>query len=399
MVNRKGYVCEKKIFRRCDQPPFKEGDKWAFKAPVWEKLRLRFVKLEQIHRQKDSRFQSMLNKIRNGCALEDSEWDELERTKELPKQAVAIRLMSRINDVTNFNNMALSKLDTQEKGWRSFDMCNKKNRNKADMLSPRCHMIEKKCKEYRDALVNHHRFPTDLKLKIGAKVVLLSNLSPKSGLVNGSQGEVVKFVDATAWSAKDEESPHQKVCADEFTAMNGHWRPVVRFTNGITKTIPHIVQSSTKMSGEDRYYVARTQIPLMLAWALSIHKSQGMTLQYAEVSSRGLFETGQLYVGLSRVTSLEGLIVTGFSREKTLMDPDVLEFYHQTAWEDLRSGKSSGHIKIKTDGDTLTDKSALDNVPLFTGEAHSTQVTYPKLPILKDEINDSEEWDSDAQDG
>jgi len=76
-------------------------------------------------------------------------------------------------------------------------------------------------------------------------------------------------------------------------------------------------------------------MPLALAWALSIHKSQGMTLQYVDVTSNDIFETGQLYVALSRATALEGLIVSGFSREQLPMDKDVLEFYQNTPWENL----------------------------------------------------------------
>ena len=64
-------------------------------------------------------------------------------------------------------------------------------------------------------------------------------------------------------------------------------------------------------------------------------ESQGMTLQYVEVSSRDIFESGQLYEGLSRATELRGLIVTGFPREQLSMDKDVLAFY------EIQSGKAS----------------------------------------------------------
>jgi ATP-dependent DNA helicase PIF1 len=203
-------------------------------------------------------------------------------------------------------------------------------------LVPRSHAIAAKNKELKEDLAKYHRFPTNLSLKVGAKVVILYNINAKVGLVNGSQGMVVGFVNTASWPDKDKKDAYEKGCADEYTEFNNPWRPLVRFSNGKIRTIPHIVQSSTKIRGEDRYLVARIQIPLILAWALSIHKSQGMTLEYAEVSSRSLFEKGQLYVGVSRVTSLEGLTVAGFSRETTTMDLDVLEFYEKTPWEDLQ---------------------------------------------------------------
>ena len=65
----------------------------------------------------------------------------------------------------------------------------------------------------------------------------------------------------------------------------------------------------------------------MLVWALSNHKSQGMTLEHVQVSSNNIFESGQLYVGFPRATKLEGLTVTGNSREQISTDEDVLEFY------------------------------------------------------------------------
>jgi ATP-dependent DNA helicase PIF1 len=399
MIRKNGYVCQTLKTTRCNQVPFKEGDKWAFKAPIWEKLKLRPVKLEQIHRQRATRFQDVLNKIRNGVALEDNEWDELERPKELPRGAVAVRLMSLVDHVNLFNNRELEKLNTKERRWEALDASNKKFMGDADRLPPRCHIIATRNKEFRNALAKYHRFPTCLELKIGAKVVLLFNLSPKSGLVNGSQGEVVGFVNTESWPSKDEGGLYQKGCADEFTAMNSHWRPIVKFANGKTQTIPHIVQSSTKMSGEDHYYVVRTQIPLMLAWALSIHKSQGMTLQYAEVSSRSLFETGQLYVGVSRVTRLEGLVVTGFAREKTTMDPDVLEFYEKTPWEVLGPSSTSESIQLKTETTMPEEWLEQDYTPLQSGEAHSVQVAYPQLQPKILEICDSDEWDSENEQG
>lgn len=100
----------------------KESDKWAFRAPVWRELKLRHVKLEQIHRQKDTRFQDILNKIRNSKDLTDAEWNDLERPKELPKHAFAVRLMSRLYRVKQFNEQQLGALKSQPKCWRALDL-------------------------------------------------------------------------------------------------------------------------------------------------------------------------------------------------------------------------------------------------------------------------------------
>jgi ATP-dependent DNA helicase PIF1 len=399
MIKKNGYICQTLRTKRYGTL-FKEGDKWAFKAPVWKQLKLRSVKLEQIHLQKDTRFQDVLNKIRNGVDLEDGEWDELERWKALPQGQIAIRLMSLGDHVNTFNTRELANLNTQERSWKALDVSKKLDLDEADRTPPRCHLISAKNKEFKENVAKCHRFPTNLELKVGAKVVLLYNINQKGGLVNGSQGEVVGFANTASWPEKDEKDAYERGCADEYTALNSPWRPIVRFSNGKTRTTPYIVQSSTKNCGENRYLVARIQIPLMLAWALSIHKSQGMTLQYAEVSSRSLFEKGQLYVGVSRVTSLEGLIVTGFSRETTTTDPDVLEFYEKTPWEDLQPAALSTSTGLGN-GDRKPYMSLKqEHTPSVLEGAHPKQVTYPKLSQEDVKLCESVDWDDlDIEDG
>ena len=152
------------------------------------------------------------------------------------------------------------------------------------------------------------RFPTVLRLKVGTKFVLLSNLDLKAGLVNGTQGGVVKFINTEGWEAKISvdwtEVKTQMVHI--FQTKAGCYCPVVRFANGMTKTIFPAYLASLRGPSRRRCLVGRTQIPIKLAWALSIHKSQGMTLENVMVSRKHLFANGQLYIGLSRITTIEG---------------------------------------------------------------------------------------------
>jgi ATP-dependent DNA helicase PIF1 len=329
-----------------DQMTFiRNTDKWAFRAPVWRELKLRHVKLEQIHRQKDTRFQDILNKIRNGTELEDDEWADLERPKELPKGAFAVRLMSKLFKVKQFNERQLSALKSQPKSWHAQDFCKKLvGAKEGEWQDPN---ISHKIREYKDTL-RDHRFIPDLTLKVGARVVLLQNLHSK--LVNGSQGVIIGFQHASQELEKLMETggEHQAVRHESMIAYhqsNTKFRPLVRFANGITELIPAFASASLRGGSQvqDQYVVCRTQIPLTLAWALSIHKSQGMTLEYVEVSSQDIFESGQLYVALSRATHLGGLRLTGFQRKQLPMDKDVLEFYTRTKWEKLqpKEGKKS----------------------------------------------------------
>ncbi|TVY86480.1 ATP-dependent DNA helicase [Lachnellula willkommii] len=320
------------------------SSKWAFKANVWKDLKLRHVKLEQIHRQKDSHFQDVLNKIRSGTELTEEEWHHLECPKNLPRNAFAIRLMSRLFEVKKFNEQQLANLRCSPKTWRAKDDCIKLVKDKDGFHDV---AASYKCKEYKDTL-RDHRFLEDLTLKVGARVVLLYNLTPN--LVNGSQGVIIGFQPAEKTDELERIDPSgnhlsfRKDCMFAYKQMNEEMRPLVRFADGTTHLIPAIASASLRGGAQlhEQYIVCRTQIPLTLAWALSIHKSQGMTLEYVEVLSRDIFEPGQLYVALSRATDADGLRVTGFQRTLLPMDKDVLEFYTNTKWEKLQGKKLKG---------------------------------------------------------
>lgn len=318
------------------------SDKWAFRSSVWQNSNLRHVRLEEIHRQKDTRFQDILNKIRNGTLLTLEEWGELERPKTLPRQVFAVRLMSKLAMVKAFNDAQLKLIKYKPKLWQADDVVDKLiTRDKNGPVPTDPEMVWK----YRKSLLRH-KFPTSLTLKFGTRVVLLHNLDQEKGLVNGSQGTVVGFAHdpKELKKAYERAGPNQRfeissVAAFQRSTVNASMRPVVQFANGDKVLIPAVAVSSMRGDSNpyNQYVATRTQIPLALAWALSIHKSQGMTLDYVEVSSKDMFEPGQLYVALSRATHLDGLTLTGFNREQLPMDPDVLRFYTETKWEDLKA--------------------------------------------------------------
>jgi ATP-dependent DNA helicase PIF1 len=138
-------------------------------------------------------------------------------------------------------------------------------------------------------------------LKIGSQVMCIVNIDLTNGemLCNGSQGIVVRF------STMDKR------------------QPVVKFTNGYEMTMNYHIWPSENIPG-----LGVSQLPLILAWALTIHKAQGATLDVAEIDAgSGIFECGQTYVALSRVKSLEGLYLTSFDAKKIRIHKKVQEFY------------------------------------------------------------------------
>ena len=137
-----------------------------------------------------------------------------------------------------------------------------------------------------------------LKLKRGTAVMCTANIDLESGICNGSQGVIVDFF------AND---------------------PVVRFSNGIKKTI-------AKHEWQSDEYPALTiaQYPLCMAWAMTIHKIQGATMSMAEMDlGNSVFEYGQTYVALSRIKSLDGLYLSAFKADKIKANPKVSKFYRE----------------------------------------------------------------------
>ena len=150
-----------------------------------------------------------------------------------------------------------------------------------------------------------------LQLKIGAQVLLTKNM-PDKGLVNGSRGLVARFVDNHV--------------VDSFGVPPGEYTvPLVKFDNGVEL----LIVPASVFQGGPGGAVVRIQLPLKLAWALTVHKSQGMSLSRAELMLHDAFDYGQVYVALSRVTSLAGLWVRGGSITQNVVKahPDVLAFY------------------------------------------------------------------------
>jgi ATP-dependent DNA helicase PIF1 len=147
-------------------------------------------------------------------------------------------------------------------------------------------------------LANHMNRAEVLRLKIGTRVMCLHNISVEDGICNGSQGIVVDFAGDV---------------------------PMVKFSNGRLMPMEPIWQQS-----EEYPCIGVGQIPLCLAWALTIHKIQGATLTMAEMDlGNSVFEYGQTYVALSRIRNLEGLYLSAFQPRRIRANPLVKQFYEK----------------------------------------------------------------------
>ena len=286
---------------------------FAFEAKCWPDVITCSILLKQIFRQNgDQRLMKILNEARVGEL--SSESAQILRTHSavggLGKGGHddGIRptlLESRNAQVDRANAAEMSKLPGEVKRFKSKD--------KAAGT-----MYEKQ--------LQHCQAPETLELKVGAQVILLKNIDPEAGLVNGSRGVIVEFKTAKNQSDLPREFRKLELPVVKFQAIDGPGSS--KSGDGEDEGATKLIEPAewTNKVG-DQTVSSRHQIPLRLAWALSVHKSQGMTIPNLAVSLRGVFEYGQAYVALSRATKLDTLTLRGFDAKAFKAHPKVKQFY------------------------------------------------------------------------
>jgi ATP-dependent DNA helicase PIF1 len=304
---------------------------YCFESPLWVEVMGGYsFELLDIFRQKDQRLINILNEIRHGeiTHVTNEMVNQLRRDIILPTGIIPTMLVPVNATADAINMQELQKLPFENSElFQAHDWA-------VDAYT-------------LDMLPKITLFPDKLPLRLGAQVMLLKNNAPLK-LWNGSRGIVVGFrdqavLDRTAdmiveGSAKD---------SARFGKL-----PVVRFASGQEVVVGGDAFELEAHSGKDRVRARRVQIPLRLSWAITIHKSQGMSLDYLKVDCSRSFEAGQAYVALSRARSIEGLQILSFDARKCWCDPKVVEFYKSgitrlTQEECEKLGKSTKRPKSK----------------------------------------------------
>lgn len=304
--------------------------------------------LKMIFRQKSPEFQLLLEKVRLGLPLSDHQI-ELVASRKKPTASDAVKLFPTRQEVRKVNEEEFRRLDTPEQTYKCADVFLWNAKQHPDLR----YMGFKETDGSLKALKGH-RFEVELKLKEGMQVLLLHNIDISAGLCNGAQGVIIGFepfgLNTHTVSVYREDLPVywpkydvDQVKSREFMAkckdVEG-W-PIVRFHNGIVRTIRPVCQAMIYGNRPPHTLLGRMQIPLAPAWALTIHKSQGMTLDKEGLEVERIFEVGQLYVALSRVRRLEDLTVEG---DLTPLrhyrgDPVVLGWLKEKFGEDILLGE------------------------------------------------------------
>ncbi|GAB5356326.1 hypothetical protein AAMO2058_000281100 [Amorphochlora amoebiformis] len=235
------------------------GRNFAFFSSAWKKCKFKIIELKKIFRQKNIEFQNMLNKIRLGRMTPEVIKMLNSRVKapiRCENGIKATKLYPTKRQVIHENTGKLKELKSQTHCYQSADGGNPK---------------------YLAELMKSCPAPAQLFLKVGAQVMLVKNLDFGSDLVNGSRGVIVRF-----------EKLETKFLG--LSAPKNMW-PLVRFQNGEERLME---PQEWGVEIRDKKMAFRQQVPLILAWALTIHKCQGMTLDSAKISLKNIFEDGQV---------------------------------------------------------------------------------------------------------
>ncbi|CEP19510.1 hypothetical protein [Parasitella parasitica] len=259
--------------------------RYTFQAQCWNRAVDRCMELKTVFRQSDQHFASLLNELRIGqvSSRTERELQGLRRALTITNNIEPTELYPLRKELNRANEERLNILPGESHTFRAVD-------NGSPYLCKKCIA------------------PETITLKVDAQVMLVKNLTPT--LVNGSRGVVVRFA-----------------------TVNGKLFPVVKFLNNTEKVI---TSESFTFESQGVQQAQRVQIPLILAWALSIHKSQGQTIECLKIDLQSVFDCGQAYVALSRATSMDTLQVLNFSRGNVKAHPKVAEFYRKMASDKCR---------------------------------------------------------------
>ncbi len=256
---------------------------FAYDSTVWYELKFSVCYLSEQHRQEDAAYLDILAALRSG-KVSTSHRTQLHARRNASVPSGTTQLFSHNADVDRVNYVELAKLDSEE---HAFAM---EGSGPKDLVAT----IKRGCLS-----------PETLVLKLGARVMFTKN-DPERRFVNGTLGVV-----------------------SGFTEESGY--PIVTTAGGAT-----IFAKPEEWSIDDgtRAIAKVTQIPLRLAWAITVHKSQGMSLDAAHMDLSRAFEHGQGYVALSRVRTLAGLSLVGFNECALEVHPEIaakdVEFREQS---------------------------------------------------------------------
>lgn len=385
---------------------------FAFESQIWKKKLNTTIVLTQVFRQQgDNRLIEILNNMRMGTLSPQmcKELSALSREVKYDDGIEPTELYPTRKEVDMANKRRLESLRGILHLYASKDTVNNKILKDMGMKEEDGLKMLENVLGQKQVLLRHD-----------CQVMLIRNLT--DSLVNGSLGLVIAFLTAEEYSSalastngygKEFDETCREIEAnrqvetngykpetlgsigivnhdvasfksgDMGNPMSGYMRmsagtgtgllfPIVRFTSDI---VPQLVEPVTfEVGNRERQVIAeRTQLPLILSWAMSVHKSQGQTLERVKVNLYRTFEAGQAYVAVSRATAAERLQVINFTPAKVIASPKVIEFYKALktvadmangAGKRMASGKASSRPASKAGSRTASSGWGYEEIDL-----------------------------------
>ena len=286
-------------------PVHKNGEpkpQFAYLSSAWQKADLAVCYLEKQYRQQDTRFLEVLNTIRAGSAGDEIGGILRERyLQNIEGYSKPTRLRTHNADADAINSFELQRIDAPEHKYQMV------SRGDPDLVA-----------ELKNACLA----PEELVLKKGAVVMFVKNNVDK-GYVNGTLGTVVDF---------DQETDY----------------PIVETKDGRMIAEP---DGWSIEDDDEQVLAAIVQVPLRLAWAITVHKSQGMSLDCAEIDLSKAFFEGMGYVALSRVRTLSGIKLMGLNKLALQVNSEIIEsdlVFRSASEESRKSLQETGSVKLFT---------------------------------------------------
>ena len=270
----------------------KSKDKFSFMSEAWQMGNFNICYLTKQYRQDDDVLHQILNQIRRG-KIDEEAVKHLQKANDhrIDEKITPTKLYTHNIDVDAINQKHLEELEGKKRFFKATTTGEK---------------------ALVDILKNSVIAKNELQLKIGAKVMFLKN-NPEQGYINGTLGEVIDYTDVGLPIVTTTKNQKINVSPEKWSIDDENGKSVASFN----------------------------QIPLRLAWAITIHKSQGMTLDFVEMDLTKTFEKGQGYVALSRLKKIENLQLKGFNS----MSLQVDKLAHKA---DLRFQELSEILNVNT---------------------------------------------------
>lgn len=298
-------------------PPVKDG--YCCFTKTWEKFNINIIELTEPKRFSDGRqYFDFICRLRIArLTIDDKELimsrlDAYKRGDHKNLNIKPIMLYPTNKEIDIINNKELALIDSTEYVFKS--------RDNIKLAAGMSDIKRQVCKGIAENLLSDMEANT-LRLKVGANIIFTTNYDKDLKLNNGRMGKIID-IGRYGETNKDDLVLDPIINADLANPSEQYYIVIEDFDG-----VRHTINTYTKRVDGKDFSCSRTQFPFKLAWAISIHRSQGMSIDAAIIDISKSFTYGQSYVALSRVTNINGLFISRVDLSKIKANQEILTFF------------------------------------------------------------------------